>query len=269
MLHHPDELAAAIADHEAAERLHRDAPRWLAAARSRRLGGAGMRRGLRGSGGGGGGGGAPWSPSDRGADLVAWYRETYSAGTWTDDGPNSDDLTQATASARPTATTRDGQPVLSFDGGDYTQGLFTSTLSQPWTVYAVAERTDATTNRRIFDNGSGGVGASIYSDSNWRFNAGTLITGSSSDTSPHAFCGIGNTTSSALYVDNATTANASGNAGSSDLIGLTAGALRNGNFPWLGYIWEIVVISGSDTPGERSQMFEYFAGRYPSLSLTY
>jgi len=53
-LHHPEDLEQAISDYELGERL-RSEPRWLGAAHARRMGGAGIRRGIRGPSGGGGG----------------------------------------------------------------------------------------------------------------------------------------------------------------------------------------------------------------------
>lgn len=146
MLHHPDELAAAIADHEAAERLHRDAPRWLAAARSRRLGGAGMRRGLRGSGGGGGGGGAPWEPSQLSNGLHYWDLSTdvtTSGGDVTNVGDQVGSADMASTGAPPeyvaSSAIFGGAPAANFLNtfSETLRATRGSTLAQTYTKWVV------------------------------------------------------------------------------------------------------------------------------------
>jgi hypothetical protein len=139
-LHSPDELEAAIAAYEAGERV-RGEPRWEEHAHARRLGGAGIRRGIR------GGGGMPWTPL-RLSTLAHWYRgepseivEVSNAISTHWDLEAAADLTQAVVGNRPAQS--DAIAVLkNRPGGVYTaasshyinSALFAPTLAQPFTV---------------------------------------------------------------------------------------------------------------------------------------
>ncbi|MEQ9074091.1 MAG: hypothetical protein RLP09_09560 [Sandaracinaceae bacterium] len=169
MLHGPDELAAAIADYESAERLHRDAPRWLASARERRLGGAGIRRGIRGPGGGGGG--AAWDPTQL-TDGVHYWDPAEDVTTSSGDATAVGDLVGSVdfaSTGNPPAYEASqaifgGAPALEFNGSNESlRASRGATLSQTYTKWVVGSWTS--TGLRIM------WGASTPSRSIFRLNS--------------------------------------------------------------------------------------------------
>ena len=214
---------------------------------------------------------APFSPLDI-ADLEAWYRETYASGTWVDLSGKGRDLTQATAGSRPTQVARAGQAALSFDGGDWVQGAFGATLSQPLTVYAVFEPTSLATQRYIFDGDDASNRVALYTDTtpNYGVHAPTARTGGTPTLAIHAACFTANGASSALRVDNFAGAaiTLSGDPGTAGLDGLTVGARYLQNINWQGYIWEIILYSGAHNAATRKLVGDYLTARYTGLTVT-
>ena len=117
--------------------------------------------------------GSEWTPADL-PDIVDWWRADDVAGNITKDGSgyvsswkgsiNSIDLAQATYTRQPQwlDAQLNGYPAIVFDGeappvGDYLEGAFDSTYTQPTTIIIVcSEPTDNGTPRFIFDGYGGG-----------------------------------------------------------------------------------------------------------------
>lgn len=220
----------------------------------------------------------PWTPAQL-ANLIAWYRgdDTITSSgavtTWSDKSGNARHLTQGTGTARPTLTTRAGQPVLSFDGGDYLQGAFGATLNQPNTIYVVWEATGVATTQVILDGDDGTNRHFIYVRTpgpTVRAGAVTeLIGGAPSAGQIYASCFVANGGSSAIYGrSDFVTAGASGAGGSAALDGLTVGANNAGAAHLTGFIWEVIVASGAHNAATRALVGTYFSSRYSGLVVT-
>lgn len=232
----------------------------------RRLGPAGIRRGLRTPTTGAPASG-PFSPSDV-TGLEAWYRETYAAGTWADLSGNGRDLTTLTGT--PSQVTRSGQLAISLNGSTALSGAFGVTLDQPTTAYVVFETTvafsrvvfcgDDTTNRQQFQATLAG-GQAIYAGTVLSAD-GTLAAGI------HAAACIFNSTTSALYEGDFATAAVSGNAGTNKLDGLIVGARPGPADLFTGYVWELIVYSGAHDAATRKLIGDYFTARYSGLTVT-
>lgn len=240
--------------------------------RKRRFGGAGIRRGTRVPGGV-----AAWTPAQL-ADLEAWYRadDVVTSGssitTWTDKAGNHN-LTQGTGTAQPTLTTRGGQAVASFDGGDYVQGAFGHSHGQPNTIYAVFEAASFPSTSAIFDgdDGANRHQGHLSSTPDFKMYAGAAITaGTPSTGTIYGGCYVFDTTSSLGFFNDFTTGNAvlSGNAGAQTIDGFTIGASNTGGAAFNGYIWEVIVCTTAHDAATRALVGDYLTARYDGLAVT-
>jgi hypothetical protein len=236
---------------------------------ARRFGGAGLRRGIRGSRSRVSAG-PPWDPSQL-TGLEAWYRETYAAGTWSDLSGKGRHLGQATESARPTQVTRAGQLALSFDGGDFLRGSFGSTVAQPTTIYVVWESGSVSATRYLFDGDTTSPRQRLYtsgdehgfgtsSASNVDVDAATGVL--------YASCAVFNGASSALYFRDFTAAALTASVGSGGLAGFTVGANASDATLFIGYIWELIACSGAHDAPTRKLVGDYLSARYAGLTIT-
>lgn len=132
--------------------------------------------------------------------------------------------------------------------------------SQPFTVYAVGNISnsngriiDGETSHRIILMNVGGV---------WNLYAGVSFEASAADaTIPSVVCGVYDATS-AIYIDNHTTAGASGASGSDTLTRLTLGAFLGGGGEMAGKIAEVYVCSGAHSVATRLKNMQYLGQRY-------
>lgn len=219
---------------------------------------------------GGGGSVAEWTPAELGG-LVAWYRETYAAGTWVDLSGNGRHLSQATESARPTQVIRWGCPVLSFDGGDWVRGAFGTTLTQPTTIYSVWESTGTT--GAVYDgDGAGNRNLLFLRLTNAEIRPGAesqVICGTFVQDTVYASCVIYNGASSAGYTkSNFATAEATGNMGSQVLDGMTVGAFYDDSNRLTGYVGEVILFAGAHDASARKLVGDYLTARYTGLTVT-
>lgn len=224
------------------------------------------------------GGVAAWTPAQL-ADLEAWYRadDVVTSGssitTWTDKAGNHN-LTQGTGTAQPTLTTRAGQSVASFDGGDYVQGTFGHTHVQPNTIYAVFEMTAIGTTTIVFDGDDATnrhQGYAVASGPQWRMFAGTAIGAGTPATATiyGASYHFNGAASKAWFNDfRAAQEVISGNAGADALDGFTIGANNVGAGGLVGYIWEVIVCTTAHDAATRKLVGDYLTARYDSLVVT-
>lgn len=194
--------------------------------------------------------GGGWS-FDQISDLIALYdtnlltglSDTDPIGTFTDGSGNSNDLTQATASKKPTyhVDVKNGYPAARSDGvDDYMQVAFSS-LTQPTTIFVAGRFIDinAGNTGMLFSGDDIGHRNTIYkysTNDNLYFYAGTAVASSTNaDTDWHYWVAIFNGASSSLRQDGVEIA--SGNIGAQVLDGFTLGARYDGgsntNFDYL------------------------------------
>ena len=85
--------------------------------------------------------------------------------TWEDASGNGNDVTQATASYRPTFSTNilNGFPVVSFDPGntEFLAGSLGGTLNAPYTIFSVLRFDNTTAYSYALNIGNGGANANI------------------------------------------------------------------------------------------------------------
>jgi len=230
--------------------------------------------------------GAAWTPasptSGGGVSPHVWYDADQITGlsdgdavaTWPDIGPNGDDVTQGTPAARPLYKTSilNGKPVVRFDGSDdYLQGALTNAgaTTQPATIFAVAQL-DATVlddgaTRPIIDGDDSGHRTLLYksgipSPDSWGIYAGTALYGSAGDSDTNIWCALFNGASSQFWLNGIS--EASGDAGSRALDGITIGALYDGARPWKGDIAEIIVYDAGLSNADKNEVGSYLATKY-------
>ena len=225
--------------------------------------------------------GAAFTPASL-ADLKAWYRAdlgiTLNGGdvsAWADQSGTGDankNATQANPALQPLYVANNvdfnGRPTVRVaTANDYMQtGTWASPLAQPCTWYAVYKAGDASTARTVFDGLASGHrqdlnNSAVDGEPNIYASGAAVLpsgVGDKSATKVKA-CAVFDGASSAVYIDNFTTAAATGDCGSNDLEGLTIGAnfLLGTNLG--GDIAEIVAYSGVHDAATRAQVLAYFA----------
>lgn len=228
----------------------------------------------------GGGARAASAPAFVPSDIAGqefWYRgdDTVDVGgvvqTWSDKSGNARHVTQATAAARPTPATRNGQRALSFDGGDWLQGAFAGALAQPNTLYLVWEPSGLASTRLILD-GDGAANRIFFytSTATISASAGSVLSGATASVGQiYGSAVVVNGGTSALYgASNFVTAGASGAMGAGTLDGLTIGSNYLGAGFFTGYVWEVIGYSGAHNAATRKQIGDYFTSRYTGLTVT-
>jgi hypothetical protein len=228
-----------------------------------------------------GGGVAPvaWTPADL-ANLEAWWRldDVITSGTAittiTDKSASGHNLTQGTASARMTATTRAGQAAGSCDGGDREAVSFGHSHAQPLTVYLVAEFANLSGNYYLFDGAGAGARCALSiaaAGPTWSINGGSVVSGGTpAEDEIFLACVVFNGASSALYVGDMRTGQEviTGNAGAHSPDGFTLGARHDGAGALQGFVWEAIMSHAADDAASRALVATYAAARYDGLAVT-
>lgn len=189
--------------------------------------------------------------------------------SWTNVADANKDAVNATDSQRPTLNIADSSynnyNTLSFDY-TATQWLRTGTWSValpfPSTWYVVGNMTTATSNQMNF----AGEGFIVYSKTPsptaaiWQ---GSSLSGTTDvRTGRHIICAAFNSTSSAIYVNNATTAEGSGNAGATASMTRLSIGSNGGATPMDGKIATILIYTGLHTQAQRNVIMSYLATKY-------
>lgn len=155
-------------------------------------------------------------------------------------GDSARDALQADAGSRPTYTAVDagynGQATLTFPNvpsATYLQtGTWSAPLDQPATYYLVGEAS-ADTGGCVFFDGIDGAARQLlastggFAGTHLELYAGSILDGGPVAVAPHVVAVVFAGASSALYVDDATTALASGAGGALSIAGLTFGVAEN------------------------------------------
>ncbi len=215
-----------------------------------------------------------FSPLDLGPH--AWFRETYSAGTWSDLSVNGNDIIQGIGAKQPTQVARYGQSVLSLDGGDSMEGAFHAALTQPFSVFVVGEFTnfDGLNSSAICD--ADDLANRMLIEANQtsgalRSNSGLVHPGQTAIAATvFGACIVFNGASSEWYLDDFTDgAVDSGNAGTQTPDGLTIGSHDGGAARFMtGFLAEFSVFDFLPTTAQRKSMGDYFTARYTGLAVT-
>jgi hypothetical protein len=186
-----------------------------------------------------------------------------SVSTWGDETGNGHDLTAGTAPTYRTGIIN-GNPVVRFDGADDFLDVAFPDLSQPNTVYMVAQSAESSPSAfdEIHDSAddTNNRHTLAIDDGNWAIYAGTVVRSSTPyDNSSHIFGELFNTTSSALRLDGSQIA--SGDVGSQALSGLTVGSNSSqGTFAAID-VGEIVIYP-QDKSGIQSDIESYLSDKW-------
>lgn len=214
--------------------------------------------------------GPSWSPLVSG-DVVAWYRMDLGIAT---SGSNITALADQSgvgsgknlvaANGNPTIAVDaayGGNAVASFAGAPRLEpiGVWSASLPQAFTIYVVGQASFGS----IFD-GDGSGRANVQSAGTWLMYAGSgFVDSGVASNSPAVLCGVYNGASSAIYVGDFTTEDATGNPGTATIARLAIGDLAGSvNSPLTGKCAELVCCSGSHDAAKRTLFRAYFATRY-------
>jgi len=225
-----------------------------------------------------------WTPAspttDGGVSPEHWYRgdDAYEentrvtacsddgdpVGSWTDLTGNADHVSQGTADNRPSWQDAElnGEPVIRFDGNnDYLRGAFTTggSISQPNTIFAVAKLTSVNDDaQRILFDGDDVTSRHVFHQfptpdpDEWAIWAGSNLAGSASDGNWNIWTALFNGASSQFWANGVS--EASGNAGTKALDGLTAGCSYMNDAYWEGDIAEIIIYDANLSAADRDEV---------------
>lgn len=190
-------------------------------------------------------------------------------------GSDTHDIVQAVAANRPTLRTGvlNGHPVFRCDGTDYLQGAFTGALTQPYTLFVVAQLSaaviadglnnylldgdDNAHNMLLFDRGGG--------PNKWAVNAGATLDGSATDANWNTWMVLINGALSQFWHNGVS--EAAGDVGAEFGDGLTVGANTGGAGGWVGDIAEALIYDSNLSTADKNQVGQYLAAKY-ALSWT-
>lgn len=223
-----------------------------------------------------GGGAAAFSPTDI-AGLQLWLDASQITGlndgdavaTWADASGNANDVTQGTASKRPTYQTSEinGKPCVRFDGVDDFLRCTTFSQAQALTVLCVSKYTETSARtRRMFDGATSRVLIGQQGGTDLLFFAGSLAPTYTGYTLPwpwRYYTGIFNGASSQQFVNGASIGTA--NPGGQSLIDLVVGCgfyLGSPTEFWLGDIAELIIYDSSLSAGNLALLHAYIASKY-------
>jgi hypothetical protein len=204
------------------------------------------------------------------SNCMAWYRAdqgiTLVSGAvsqWNDLSGNGNTLTQSTSAARPTISTLQGIPALSFNGADSQYLSMSGNASAtPLTAFIVCQVSNQSTTQAAVST-IDGLGFVVYTPTSSavavRYGA-TPIAVTANATNPHIYAGIANGTSSNAYLDSVAT---SGTMGNSDNSGITVGAHQGGSsLFWTGLVAEIIYFSSLLSSTQIATVNNYLGAKY-------
>ncbi len=201
-----------------------------------------------------------------GGDVSAWADQS---GT----GDANKNATQGTAALQPlyVASSADfnNRPTVRFAAasGDYLiTGTWAAALSQPDTWYLAYKAGSFAGTRAVLDGIAAGNRRAIQNQAADGFPlifAGASLIGSTNKAEAKTYlCGVFNGASSSLYLDDFTTAAATGNVGAHTLTGLTLGNNVVVGAALDGDVAEVIGYSGAHDAATRAQVLSYLRSRY-------
>lgn len=214
----------------------------------------------------------PWSPTDYGADLVAWYNPAgKTAGTVTaypDSGPAHNDIATITGTPAFSSTALNGYPGVVFDGSSRLRSAATISIgTSPVTLLFNGAALGTGGSAQYFCDGAASNGLAFgrsITNNYWFIRrtgaAASLTSSAGQDAAPHAFAAVFNGASSLLYVDGVQ--KASGDAGSSSPgTSVVLGSNGAGSTMLNGVIGDYVLIKRALTADEISNATAWLRGR--------
>jgi hypothetical protein len=184
---------------------------------------------------------------------------------WGDKSGNGYNLTQPVGSFWPRIdlNTINSRPVMNFLSSDHMHTSTATNISQPFHVFAVAEKTQTFDVSYMMDEHIGASGNfvafSLNGSTSYDLNAGTVLSGGAPDRDPHVMHLFVNGSNSEINIDTVNVA--TGNAGTNSLDLLTLGKEVNnfGNGAFNGDIAEFIIVEGSLTSQQIADAEEYLA----------
>jgi hypothetical protein len=235
--------------------------------------------------GGAGSAAAPFT-ADSVANLAHWYKPELDVlfqdsgmvtpvasdgdpvGAWVCQIVGADEILQATPGARPayraSVAAFNNRPALQFDGDDFLKGAFSAPLSQPTTIFLVAQTALGTTVMSDGDD-SGHRQVIWTSGGNWAIAAPTSVVGSAGDTDSHILTATFNGPLSTLHVDGVLVA--SGDPGAHALDGLTLGGQYGGVAQFTGHVPEELIFNADLNSADKNIVQNYLSAKY-GISVT-
>lgn len=219
----------------------------------------------------------PWTPPSE-SGLALWVRaDLWSASQWTDQSGAGHNGAQASGSKQGAlnASWHNGQPAISFDGGDVYDFAATITADIPWSVFIVLQFSSVATGRFAFNIGSAanGFGGSVNIGATGKremfINGVTIVEFGNATTNAEAWL----LTNGVRPFPTNTEQNAYVNgslAGSAPSATVTApsgeahigGRTNVPNFPFLGHIAEFAAWDHELATEARDNLFAYSLARY-------
>jgi len=152
--------------------------------------------------------------------------------TLSDETGNGHDLTANSSAPQYVENALNGNPVVRFDGVNDNLDVPFSNLAQPNHIFIVAQLQSSSPGGTVFDGETDGERNQFAARSEFQMfaggsGAGVIFGSSSTDTSPHVFGALYNTSNSELRKDGAV--DISGSLQPQDLGGFTVGSDRRGN----------------------------------------
>lgn len=197
------------------------------------------------------------------AAITAWLGGAAGYVVTIYDQKGGNNITQGTAANQPlyVVSVKNGHSGMSFNGSYWIRGAFGGALSQPFSVYALAQLdagavnsgmdyclidSDDTTNRLPI-----GTNSALNPDA-WFVGAGLIINGSATNSNWNQWSVLINGASSQFWHNNVS--QASGDTGTQNADGLTVGANRVAASKWLGNIAAITIADPSHSDAQRGDM---------------
>jgi len=190
-------------------------------------------------------------------------------------GSDTHDIVQATTAVKPTLklSILNSEAVYRLDGGDYLQGAFNAAISQPVTIYCVAQldasvvnnntayqllSADDGTNRMRFRQAD--ADPDVFS-----FDMGATLNGPASDSSWHIWSFQVNGVSS--IIRDGGVSKATGSMGTHNPDGLTVGSSETATLKWIGDFAELLIYDPTLSTADLNQLGNYLATKF-ALSWT-
>ncbi len=201
------------------------------------------------------------------ADSITGLSDDEAVTTWTDSSSVSNNVTQSTADKKPLYKTNiiNSQPVVRFDGtNDTLTGAFSSSVSTPYTLFAVATfRSSYTSQEAILDGGgdlNGYLFRSVNNSSAYFNNSNQIGSVAATTNNWNIYSVLVNGASSALRANNGTAA--TGTLAGTALLGLRL-AERGGGVEFGDVdIAEVMVYNSALSTSDRQGLEAYLQGKY-------
>jgi len=209
--------------------------------------------------------GAGFLPSNI-SNLEAWYESDQGitlngsdVSQWDDLSGNANHLVQATAADQPFYNTTPTPEKLDFDGVSELMATpaFSSSLSQPNTIFCVGNFADNTGTYYLYDGiATNDRNALLSLPDYWIYGGGGSASTVTVSTAEEIHCGLYDGASTTLYVGGGT-ATFTGSQGTNSLTGLTIGSIFSGFFFLDGSISSLVVYDKLLSTTEINQVGNY------------